>query len=96
MEYNGKKSKIVWHPECKLTPFEDESFNNAALFANKDEAKALITHWAHLVSTYKDHDGKRKPLSNTRVKDYGNFIIVSDARGYMRYKFVIEPMNYFE
>lgn len=96
MEYNGKKSKIVWHPECELTPFEDESFNNTALFADKAEAKALITEWAHKVSTYEDHDGERKPLSNTRVKDYGNFIIVSDARGYMRYKFVIEPMNYFE
>lgn len=88
MEYKGKKSKTVWHPECTFS-YNGSEFSNTAVFAKIEDAMELIDEWIYKVTHF------NIPAFEIVIKK--EYMEVRAAMTKERlYEFQIWPMCYYD
>lgn len=96
MTYKGKKSVTVYNPVCTVSP-DSGSFYSEAVFAREEDAQGLIDEWVESVTTYKDIDGTRRPMSRYKVeKECDGTYVTTAEYDFPIYIFRINPMAYFK
>ena len=86
MEFNGKKSKVVYNPVCEYDKYGE--FYNSAVFASKDEAREAIKAW--IAKSIKNMEA----YYQVDIDENGATVLYKKDKE-LRCWFVIQPMAYF-